>query len=222
MASASENIDQPEVITWLSSEETAAALGVSVRALQRYRRRMPGEFWRDESVGGRRLYHLEAVLAWKADAVRPAGRPPAGASGRHEEGPVPELAAPREKTHAPAAPVSPRRVGEALERLAGERTGADLELLARQVDLEKKQVELDRRRREEAEAAGLLVERELVVTFWRRQIGVVQERFRALPGALSGRLVDLAYEEIYALLDRELRAVLEGFARPLPLGDGDG
>lgn len=149
--------------------------------------------WKGKGRGraGAWTFDLAEVVAWLEETGRTGqqGRPPSGL------GPVQTDADGRQKVRDP-------------ERDRVRRATEDAHLRI-------KRAEASRKERENRQAEGDVVELALVLELWARQIQMAKRRLHALPGKLAGQIVERSYDEVYAILERELQEVLEGFAADL-------
>ena len=185
----------------LTATELLQAVGIGRTALSRY---LAAGCPHDRLGPGERAplrFELAAVRAWMHKTARTGDQGsnvgPAHISVAIEEG-------------TPPAPAPEREEGE---EEAAQGTASELVDLVRRVNIEIKRLEVKRRRRLEAEAAGELVPLEDVRRAWLAQIEVVQARFRSLPSVLAPRLVGKDYDAIRDAIEAELRTVLLSFAR---------
>ena len=184
-------------------------------------------------------FELEAVKAWMHDVVLSgspgyASRAPAFVDrsekrGRRRRGEAEGTAAPpapsrdrgpRRRDSSPDVSIVEPGPEEPPPELEADQDQdlEDLEALSlvdltRKVNIKIKRLEVAKRERLEAQAAGELVPLEDVRRAWLAQIEIVQARFRALPAIVATRLVGKEYDAIRDALEDELRATLRAFAR---------
>jgi hypothetical protein len=132
---------------------------------------------------------------------------------------APESAVLGELTESDKAALEALVAGDArtLVELAVKVDPALLKRLAAMGRTRRELAEAERRELDNRRSRGELLPADEVKKFWAGQVSIVKSYFQALPGKLAARLVGQDYDHVYQALEDELHALLETFAREVPI-----
>ena len=217
----------------LGVKAVAAELSLTPKTLRRWTR-VGCPHHRAEGRNGALTFDAAEVRAWMKKVGRSpgAGRRPDVFRDLAAEAPVAERPAPSgRQAGQPAARddlaggelsaedlVALRSIGLSEDVIAAANLPAHLiKRMSATARTRKELADADKKELENQARKGDMVARELVDRFWARQVSVVHAAFLAFPGRMAPKLHGLAYEEMYSLLEVELRRVLDQFAADLAL-----
>jgi len=187
---------------------TAERLGQNRRTLQRWIKAGCPHERRGKGARGKLWFDYEAVVAWMQAVGRTGQRGPPTVSSR--------LLTAAAASGSAAAPAG--KPATAADKL----TPAQIAAMTLRVNLQIKQLDRDKRARIEAVETGDLHDVAECQRATLRKVHAVKAVHQALPGKLSQRIAGLfgqgldageLYDRVYGLLERELDAVQEEFAR---------
>ena len=179
----------------LNLKALAAELDVSTKTIKRY-----VKLGCPHSRGGKGrtaplLFDMAAVVAW----MRKVGK--TGERGRPAEG---TTLAPDEAGSVASATV-PLEDGAPLD-------AASIALLTKQVNLQIKQLEAQKRARVERREEGELVPASWVEACWSGQVEEAKARLNTLPARVAQRVVGMDYDDVYEAIQAEVDEVLRELA----------